>query len=831
MERYGRQNPSVRPLPRPGLSQTLRPRSVGVDLDNMGRRLANPDTAVLVPAYTDEGVGYALGLATPAILAYGTMIVGVHRNAHNRQFGALTVGHMMGSTVAVSLASLNREQDRTLGELAAGPLAPLFAHANNDTVQTVVHDESEWKEFVAICQRTTPATRDVISAEQLVRLGVDEGRVDAGKRTPHTAAENIAALAYTYLGRSEEALTPDQYDAAYPGAAYPDQRRHRRLHTWPCTSNNAKPYFDLHQGHLLSHKDRAIAHGIADLVYVTVGSDENDLDSDHLAVAVKATFRNRLRVGLNMPAGGRVTCVFVGDLTLLGVPEDGIQRRIQRSRDVVQHVFGPTFPSRTAPRAAKRASERPLRRVSARRVAWPHLPGRECELSRRLRQGEVPVTEQNCKYCFGHDHRRRVCPIMQYRCTDCNLMGHTKELCKLYTREYQFRRFCEHCQNGRFTGVEPRGPLLGAMGFGIQVPFTINQAGHQAIEELQAALKHAHGSLDSVEKEAYRRFVKRAMRPAPLFCRLELPIKKETVTWTDYFRDFDELLQKAPKRLVFRGAICDLIPGRGGASAGPVAPHGDAAPGLEVDTDDVYCERARREAGKAEDAALRRMGGPGDETLNADDWTAARRRTTKRPLGYRDSLTGAPEGAEVVDVTPRAGARGRSIGQREPEDAGAGHSVGGGPSRSGPSRRAYKSTGGSRVCERTTPSTSHRETASRKEPTATQARASVAEGQALDPNAALLAAVRDLREQQAAMGSPNECPHRAAHRGTGLRRDGQYGHRVAPSRSGGAACASAGGRRSAPTHRRPICGRSGSRKKTLTRGSRVGYGPAGGRRG
>ena len=188
-------------------------------------------------------------------------------------------------------------------------------------------------------------------------------------------------------------------------------------------------------------------------------------------------------------------------------------------------------------------------------------------------------------------------------------------------------------------------------------------------------------------------------RPSgPLFNRLELPVKRETVTWSDYFLAFEELLQSAPKKLVFRGHIGDLIPGRAELAPDPWRRTG-GAPGLEIDTDDVHCERTRRETAKAERAALRRMSGPGDETLNADDWSAARRRTAKRPLGYRDSVGGAPEDVEVADVTPRATARARVTGQEDASPRAleaTDNRPSGSTVRSAPNRRAAKSTGGAR---------------------------------------------------------------------------------------------------------------------------------------
>ena len=344
MERFGRSNPNIRALPRPGRQGHCRPGTIGTDLEMLGRRLEVRRPADVVTAYSPPEIGNGFALLAAPVSGFGTLIVGLYRNMHNARFGTLTVGDLFGSTLAISLNSLREQTGLALEELAMGPLAPLFAHVLGRTVQIVVHDAEAWREFAACAGYRRPEAQEVIDVRHIVRVGINDGRVDPGKHTPRNPQECIAALAYTYLGRSEDAMTETEYAAAYPGAPYPPQRCRRTLYHWPCSTPDSDDVYNLHQTSLFSNRDRAIACAITDLVYVTIGPAERRFESVHLPQAVKTTLRSKVRVHLDAPAGGRVECRMVGELTLFGIDENAVRERLDHELIEVRIAFGDTFP-------------------------------------------------------------------------------------------------------------------------------------------------------------------------------------------------------------------------------------------------------------------------------------------------------------------------------------------------------------------------------------------------------------------------------------------------------------------------------------------------------
>ena len=661
MERFGRANPHVRPLPRPGRSGSYRPGCVGTDLEMLGRRLEVRRPADVVTAYTVPEIGGGFALLAAPIIGYGTAIVGLYRNVHNARFGTLTVGDLFGSTVAISLNHLRAHSGLTLDELAHGPLAPLFAYVLNHTVQIVTHDAEAWREFAACSGFRTPEAQEVVDVRHLVRVGINDGRVDPGKRTPRSAEECIAALAYTYLGRSEDVMTEAEYASAYPGAPYPPQRRRKELYHWPCSTPDSDEHYNLHQTSLFANRDRAIASGIADLVFVTVGSAERRFASFHLAQAVKSTLRSRIRVSLEAPAGGPIECRIVADMTMLGVDADTARRLMDQELLEVRVTFGGTFPQ-------PGSVEAPAAHViialadggTCKACGWAHAEGQECDLARRLRANEVPNAEVNCMYCRGHDHYRRACPLLHYRCKRCHLLGHTERTCKWRSVEYRFRLFMQHCRDGRFTGIERRGPMRGPLGFGVHAPLTLRTADHEWVASIHLEIHAVYRDTGRSERRLYGRFV--AQNPAPVLNVVNLPEKTIDQSWTDHLLPYARLLRDASRSPVYRGTAIALIPGGGGPAAVRAMRAPEDADRAALENRDRGLADERSTVDRYERAAAARREAPGDETMGADDWAAARRQTGKRPLGFRESLTGDEVPSPLP--SPRGLVRAGDIGRR-----------------------------------------------------------------------------------------------------------------------------------------------------------------------
>ena len=610
MHRFLVENSDIQRVPNPSETNVIRPHSVGEDLGLCVQRMEWRDRHQLHTVVTYDQWIQQLRLAEPEIHSVKTVLLNIYPSTNVNCPGTLTVSTLFGTVIAVPLQSFMRNQRVDLREAMTDHLSEILSLMANPTVTKFVGSKEEWSEMMASIGLDDVPLINSYDKKEVVANALASGRISPNVEGLETPRELIAALVWSYEGKSLAPVSEEEYQKAFPGENRPPSRDSTVLLDWPQEMPDSPPFATLDQVDYILSEEMAFSKSIVHLAADRVTVPELAESSDETPLTTSKIYYRNLAQDEAEDESPLWTFDYSVDGNRFGPKMTGLLKEIKAAKKLFRHYFGQVCLGEVS------LIDAPLGLVirvnllgkACSQCGEMHdINNPPCELSRRMIKKEVDLDEVNCVYCFGHDHTVKPCPVLHNRCKICGHLGHLAEFCKSKTTEEHLRRFLAYCGLGMFTSLERRGPLLGPFGFGSGLKFVVSRELNLQIQEVSVMLYFKHKYASRGELQRRRDAVQFAMPDAKRQDLFYLEMKAEGESWASYLARQRRPLRDRKSLGPYRGTsalLLDTIDRESGLSERETRRIHEISGG-SVNASDLQYQVAKIEEGKREAKARR----------------------------------------------------------------------------------------------------------------------------------------------------------------------------------------------------------------------------------